>query len=141
MRRLSILIATAAVLALPSKLSAQTISYTEATQALITACGADISANCTGVKPGGGRIQRCLAENSGNISEQCKRTYESVFASLAARAAAQAAVPEICQPDARRHCSNFRAGSGRILRCLIRSDNVRRVSRRCNQAITDAGWR
>ena len=58
-----------------------------------------------------------------------------------ARAKAQAAVPEVCKNDAKRHCSNFRAGDGRVLRCLIRSDNVRKVSKNCNQAITDAGWR
>lgn len=121
--------------------SAQTISYTEATRTLIAACGADINANCKGVKPGGHRIEACLAENAGKVSPQCKQTYAAVFASLAARAKAQAAVPTLCKNDVQRYCSNFRAGDGRILGCLIRSDNVRKVTRKCNRAITDAGWR
>lgn len=143
MRRLSTLIAalttTLLVVAVPA--SAETISYTEAARALVAACGADINANCKGVKPGGNRIQACLAEHAGKVSAQCKETYAAVFASLAARAKAQAAVPQLCKYDVKRYCSNFRAGDGRILRCLIRSDHVRKVSKKCNQAITDAGWR
>jgi hypothetical protein len=131
----------AALFVFASPAASQTISYTEATQMLIAACGADIEANCKGVKPGGNRIQACLANNAGKVSAQCKNTYAAAFADLTKRAQAQAAVPELCKHDVRRFCSNFRAGSARILRCLIRSDNVRRVSRRCNQAITDAGWR
>jgi len=143
MRKLSILIAglTTTLLVVAAPASAETISYAEATRALIAACGADINANCKGVKPGGNRIQACFAEKAGNVSAQCKETYAAVFASLAARAKAQAAVPQLCKYDAERYCSNFRAGDGRILRCLIRSDHVRKVSKKCNQAITDAGWR
>jgi Cysteine rich repeat len=143
MQRQSTLIAvlTTTLLIVAAPVSAETISYTEAAGALVAACGADINANCKGVKPGGDRIQACLAENASKVSAQCKETYAKVFASLAERAKAQAALPQLCKYDAERYCSNFRAGDGRILRCLIRSDNVRKVSKKCNQAITNAGWR
>jgi hypothetical protein len=121
--------------------SAATISYAEAARALTAACGADINALCKGVKPGGNRLQSCLSENAGSVSEQCKQTYSAVFESLAARAKAQASVPRLCKSDAERVCEDFRAGGARILRCLIRKDNVRKVTKKCNQAITEAGWR
>jgi hypothetical protein len=121
--------------------SAATISYAEAARALVAACGADVNAHCKGVKPGADRIQRCLLENRDEVSIQCIQTYETVFASLVARAAAQAAVPKVCASDVKHLCSNFRAGGGHILGCLTRKDNVRKVHKKCNEAITEAGWR
>ena len=118
---------------------AQTIGYGEAIRGLTAACGADLEKHCKGVKPGGGAIAVCLRSN--NVSPGCSATFEAAFALLAKRAAAQEAAPQICQADARRLCSNFREGRARILRCLIRRDNIRKVSNKCNQAITDAGWR
>ena len=117
----------------------QTIGYGEAIRGLTAACGADLEKYCKSVKPGGGAISACLAKN--NISTGCATTYEAAFVRLAKRAAAQDAAPQICEADARRLCSNFREGRARVLRCLIRDDNIRRVSNECNQAITDAGWR
>ena len=117
----------------------QTIGYGEAIRGLTAACGADLEKYCKSVKPGDGAISACLAKN--NISTGCAATYEAAFVRLAKRAAAQDAAPQICEADARRLCSNFREGRARVLRCLIRDDNIRRVSNECNQAITDAGWR
>ncbi len=124
-----------------SSSQAQTIGYGEAIRGLTAACGADIEKHCKGVKPGGGAISVCLAKNSSAISNKCAATFETAFALLTVRAAAQEAAPQICEADAKRLCSNFREGRARILRCLIRNDNIRKVSNSCNQAITDAGWR
>ena len=121
--------------------SATTISYAEAARDLAAACGADISAHCKDVKPGADRIALCLANKSAQISGACKQTYAAVFASLAARAAAQAAAPKLCASDTKRICSNFRAGEASILGCLTRKDNVHKVKKKCNEAITEAGWR
>ena len=126
-------------LATASSGQAQTIGYGEAIRGLTAACGADIEKHCKGVKPGGGAISSCLAKN--NISTGCAATFEAAFALLATRAAAQEAAPQLCAAEAKRLCSNFREGRARILRCLIRDDNIRKVSDKCNQAITDAGWR
>jgi hypothetical protein len=122
-------------------IEAATISYQEAARSLSAACGADIANYCKGVQPGGARLKDCLLANSDKVSQQCQSTYVTVIQSLAARAKAQAAVPNLCKSDAERLCDNFRAGGARILRCLTRSDNVRKVTKKCNQAITDAGWR
>jgi len=118
---------------------AQTIGYGEAIRGLTAASGADIEKFCKGIKPGGGAISACLAKN--NISTGCAATFEAAFVLLAKRAAAQEAAPKVCAAEAKRLCSNFRPGGARILRCLIREDNLRKVTNKCNQAITDAGWR
>jgi hypothetical protein len=126
-----------AFLAVPA--SAQTIGYAEGIEMLMAACGQDIETHCKDVRLGSGRIEACLAGNE--ISQQCKTTYVEVFTQLEKRAQAEAAVPELCKADAARLCRNFREGRARIVRCLIREDNTRKVSNKCNQAITDAGWR
>jgi hypothetical protein len=126
------------VLALPAL--AQTLSYGEAMDRLIAGCGADVDKYCKDVRLGGSRIQDCLAANSG-VSGICKTTLADVSAILEKRAQAQAAVPELCKSEAKRLCENFRQGRGRILRCLTRAENARNVSKDCNQAITNAGWR
>ncbi len=118
---------------------AETVGYGEAIRGLTAACGADIEKHCKGVKPGGGAISACLAKNS--VSAKCAATFEAAFVLLTVRAAAQEAAPQLCEADAKRLCSNFREGRARVLGCLIRRDNIRKVSDKCNQAITDAGWR
>lgn len=136
---LTIACAMVASILVGSPTVAQTIGYGEAIRGLTAACGADIEKHCKGVKPGGGAISSCLAKN--NISAGCAATYVAAFALLTTRAAAQEAAPQICEADAKRLCANFREGRARILRCLTRQDNLRKVSNKCNQAITDAGWR
>ena len=138
-RGLTIACAMVASILLGSPAVAQTIGYGEAIRGLTAACGADIEKHCKRVKPGGGAISACLARN--NISTGCAATFKAAFVLLAKRAAAQEAAPQLCAAEMKRLCKNFQRGSGRILSCLIRRDNIRRVSNKCNQAITDAGWR
>ncbi len=138
-RGLTIACAMVASILLGSPAVAQTIGYGEAIRGLTAACGADIEKHCKRVKPGGGAISACLARN--NISSGCAATFKAAFVLLAKRAAAQEAAPQLCAAEMKRLCQNFQRGSGRILSCLIRNDNIRRVSNKCNQAITDAGWR
>jgi hypothetical protein len=124
-----------------SSATAQTIGFADAMGRFTASCGADLEQHCRGVPLGGGEIKNCLIQNQAKLSTGCRATYVDVFAMLDRRLQAQAAGPEICKSDIRRLCSNFREGQARILRCLIRPDNARKVSRVCNQAITDAGWR
>lgn len=121
--------------------SAQTIGYGDSMKVLIEACGADVEAHCASVRLGSGRIEACLQQNVSRLSQNCMTTYNAVVQQLQVRAAAQEAVPQLCESDAKRICSDFREGRARIVRCLIREDNVRKVSNKCNKAITDAGWR
>jgi hypothetical protein len=134
------LLAAALLSAIAIPALAQTLSYGEAMDRLIAGCGGDVDKYCKTVRLGGSRIQDCLSANSG-VSGICKTALADVTALLEKRAQAQAAVPELCKPEARRLCENFREGRGRILRCLTRAENARNVSKDCNQAITNAGWR
>jgi hypothetical protein len=119
----------------------QTIGFADAMQRFTAACGTDLEKYCRKVPLGGGQIQTCLAQNASKLSQTCAATYIEVYAMVERRLAAQAAAAGICESDAKRLCANFRQGQARVLRCLIREDNARRVSRNCNRAITDAGWR
>jgi hypothetical protein len=137
--RLWMLAVVWAALVMPAQ--AQTVSYGEAMDQLVASCGADVDAYCKDVRLGGSRIQDCLAANSSKVSPTRKATFGCVSDLLSIRAKAQAAAPELCKSEASRLCENFREGRGRLLRCLIRPENARNVSKKCNQAITDAGWR
>lgn len=123
-----------------SPIQAQTIGYGEAIQVLASACGSDLEQNCEGVKPGAGALRACLINNQSNVSVNCLATVDITADLLAKRAAAQEAAPGLCANDARRHCSEFREGRARVLRCLIRPDIYRGVSKKCKTALIDAGW-
>ena len=129
-------IALAILAAAPA--SAQTISYAQAVDELAKACGADIGKYCKGINIGNG-MMACMQKNEARVTQNCKATFAATMASLNKRAAAQAAVPQICSGDIKRLCKEYDPGNGRILRCLLKFGN--KVDAACNQAITDAGWR
>lgn len=129
-------IALAVCFAVPA--SAQTISYSQAVGELAKACGADIGKYCKGINLGNGMVA-CMQKNESKVSQSCKVTFAATLADLSKRAAAQAAVPNLCASDIKRFCKEYDAGNGRILRCLLKTSS--KVSAPCNQAITDAGWR
>ena len=141
MLRLKVLAAGFAAVLLAAPAAAQTVSYGEAMDILIASCGNDVDKYCKDVRLGGSRIRDCLSAHSAKVSSTCKANFAKVFESLQVRAKAQAAVPTVCKSEANRLCENFRQGRGRVLRCLIREENAKNVSKTCNKAITDAGWR
>jgi hypothetical protein len=121
--------------------AADTISYADGMHMLIGACGKDVEKYCSKVRLGSGRIEACINDNSSKISSECTATLAQVVAGIEARAQAEGAAPQICASDAKRLCHNFREGDGRVLGCLIRRDNVHLVTKKCNAAIDNAGWR
>ncbi len=118
--------------------AAQTIGYADAMGILVKSCGPDIEKYCKKVNLGNGRIEGCLADNAANVSAACKADYAQVYVMLQARFAAQEAVPKLCGADVKNLCPDITRGKGYTLQCLL---NKRRLSRRCSQAITDAGYR
>jgi hypothetical protein len=117
---------------------ADTLSYADAVTALAKDCGADIKKHCKGVNLGGGKIQSCLEENAGKVSPTCMSTLSGVMASIKQRQEAQMAYSKVCQHDMSQFCNGV-VGDGNILACLIETSRV--DGRKCDQAITDAGWR
>jgi hypothetical protein len=115
-----------------------TISYADAVTALAKDCGADIKKLCRGVNLGNNQIQNCLAEHQARVSPTCTSTLAGVTASIAARHAAQIAVFKVCAGDAATLCKGVK-GEVNILGCLLKTERI--DNGKCNQAITDAGWR
>ena len=125
--------------ALFASAQAQTVSYAEAADRLAAACGKDIDEYCRGVNLGSGRMKNCLSQNRDGISADCKETYTQIFTLIEKRAQARTAVLKLCDVEIRKLCSGVAKGDGQVLECILTASAG--VSRRCNQAITDAGYR
>ena len=52
---------------------------------------------------------------------------------------AQKEVLKVCRGDAARRCQGVVQSDGHILDCLLKAAST--VSKKCNAAITNAGWR
>jgi hypothetical protein len=132
-------VALACLVGMATAADAATISYADAVTQLAASCGADIQKLCKGLNLGNNRIRNCLVQKEAQVSPQCKTTMASVTVSIQQRQAAQASVTKVCRNDAARLCQGVVPGEAHILDCLLKAS--RRVSDKCNQAITDAGWR
>jgi hypothetical protein len=128
-----------ALLALTTAGRTDTISYANAVTQLATDCGADIKKLCKGLNLGNNRIGDCLSQKAAQVSPQCSSSLSIVLTSIQKRLQAQVAVTKVCRDDAARRCEGIVPGEGHLLSCLLKAKNV--VSKKCNQAITDAGWR
>ena len=84
-------------------------------------------------------MKACLTRNASKISDRCKTDVTAALAAVQKRADARIAVLKICDIDARRMCGMVQKGDGQILECMLTAQ--RGTSAKCNQAITDAGYR
>jgi len=87
-------------------------------------CVDDINKFCKDVKPGGGRLARCMKENEKSLSPQCKASIEETRAKVKE-------AHEACADDIQRLCKDVRPGEGRIVKCL--KDNEKQVSPECRK--------
>jgi cysteine rich repeat protein len=126
------------LLAWPLQSAADTISYADAITALAKDCGQDIRKHCPGVNLGNGRIQACLEEHQASVTPTCTSTLAAVTASIRVRQEAQASVHKLCAGAAAMHCKGV-VGMNNVLGCLLKTQRI--DGSKCNQAITDAGWR
>jgi Cysteine rich repeat len=90
-------------------------------------CADDIAEFCKGVRPGGGRLARCLKEHEKDLSSQCKAGIDE------ARAKAKEA-HEACADDVQKLCKDVKPGAGRIVRCL--KQNEEQLSPECRDTLT-----
>lgn len=125
-------------LALTGPGRAQTISYADAVTVLARDCGADIKKHCRGLNLGNNEIRSCLEQNQAKVSPTCTSTLAGVVTSIEQRLAAQASVFKVCAGRAKQLCKGV-VGEVHILQCLIKTERI--DGEKCNQAITDAGWR
>jgi hypothetical protein len=91
-------------------------------------CKDDIEKHCKGVKPGGGRIIKCLGEHKSELSEGCKAagkfSYDAVKSFL-----------WMCGADVNQHCKDVVPGGGRIYVCLEKQKTKLRP--RCQKHLTE----
>jgi SET domain-containing protein len=90
-------------------------------------CAEDAAKLCKDVKPGGGRLAKCLKEHEKDLSPQCKESME------AARAKAKEA-HETCTDDVQKLCKDVKPGAGRIVQCL--RENEKQLSPECREKLT-----
>jgi hypothetical protein len=125
-------------LAAPSLALAETMSFGDAAAILGKSCGKDIDTNCRGVNFDSTRLKDCLYRNQDSISAQCKADYIGAFEAIQKRVAARAAVSKMCEREIVKLCKGTLKEAGKSLECLLTTQGV---STRCNQAISDAGYR
>jgi Cysteine rich repeat len=66
-------------------------------------CKADIEKICKDIKPGQGRIEKCLQRHEGELSPACRNLI---------------AEERACEADVAKFCKGVKPGEGRIINCL-----------------------
>ena len=93
------------------------------------ACRAEAEKLCKDVRPGDGRMARCLKQHEASVSPACKD------AMVRARQKMQA-LREACRGDAKQYCRGVKSGHGRMLACL--KQNEAKLSEGCRVAMQGA---
>ena len=89
-------------------------------------CKEDREKFCKEIKPGQGRIIKCLKENEGQLSASCKAHFEK-------KAAEAKENHGKCKEDKKKFCKDIKPGEGRIIKCL--KDNLNNLSPDCKEVI------
>ncbi len=118
---------------------AETMGFAQAIGLLQTSCGQDIERYCPTANLANFGISKCLEQNTAKLSPQCNQDRVVVRQQIQARLEAQASVAKVCNGDMRQLCPSIVRERGYTLNCLLKAEPS--VSKACNQAITDAGWR
>ena len=115
------------------------MGYAQAIGLIANSCGQDIQRHCPDAQLANFGISTCLEQHSSQVSPQCLENIQVAKNAISARLAAQASYPRACNGDMRQLCPSIQRKQGYTLQCLLKAE--RAVSKTCNQAITDAGWR
>jgi Cysteine rich repeat len=91
-------------------------------------CAGDVEKFCKGVKPGGGRILRCLKEHDADLSAACKERGAEMKGAVREISAA-------CKGDVEKLCKDVKPGGGRILACLKKQSD--QVSDQCKGELAE----
>lgn len=93
-------------------------------------CHDDIQKFCGQVKPGEGRIIRCMKENQKNFSPACKTEMEKHRKQAAEK---REEIHQVCKADAEKLCKNVEPGKGRVMRCL--HEHEKELSEDCRESL------
>jgi hypothetical protein len=100
-------------------------------------CEKELKTYCKDIPPGDGRVLTCLYSFWDKLSDQCDTALYDAAGQLQKAAAALRYVHSECWDDLKAYCANIKPGEGRLLQCLEKNDA--KVSKRCKQAVKDAG--
>ena len=89
-------------------------------------CADDAAKLCKDVRPGHGRIARCLKQHQSELSDACKQDIATKKEKAKTLAAA-------CKDDTAKLCSDVKRGRARVLKCLTRHENE--LSPACKEAM------
>jgi hypothetical protein len=89
-------------------------------------CKEDREKLCKDVKPGQGRIIKCLKENEDKLSPVCKSHFEKKTAEAKENHGK-------CKEDRKKFCKDVKPGEGRIIKCL--KDNLDKLAPDCKEVI------
>jgi hypothetical protein len=110
-------LAGALCLILPASVSAQDSK----------ACAADAAKLCKGMRPGQGRVAKCLKEHENELSPACK-------ANISEAKEEAKEFSEACKEDAQKNCKGVKPGGGRILQCLKKNEAT--LTPQCKQEMS-----
>jgi hypothetical protein len=127
------------VAAVPSRASAQTMNFEQATAVLAASCGTDIDNVCRGVNLDPARLKECLRRSDDSISPKCRSDYLRVFGAIEQRVAARATLSKLCNWEMKHLCGEARQDPAKGLQCLL--DSTKKATPNCNRAISAAGYR
>lgn len=95
-------------------------------------CKADYEKFCKDVKPGHGRIIKCMNEHKDDLSAECK---EKIAARKEKRQEAHEAWEKACGDDVKSLCADVKAGHGAIRKCL--RENKEKLSDGCKSFMAE----
>jgi hypothetical protein len=100
-------------------------------------CQKEFDSYCKEVTPGEGRLLACLFAYEDKLSGRCEYALYDASAQLQHAVASLSYAANECKEDIEKHCSTVKAGEGRILACLKKSEKD--LSTRCKTAMKDVG--
>jgi hypothetical protein len=100
-------------------------------------CEKELTAYCSQVTPGEGRVLACLYAYGDKLSGRCEYALYDAAVQLERAVAALSYAANECGDDLEKYCAAVEMGEGRLLKCLDKHDD--KVSKRCKQALKDTG--
>jgi hypothetical protein len=104
---------------------------------VMTACEPEITAYCSQVTMGEGRLLACFYAHEDKLSGRCQYALYEGVAALEDFAAAITHLAAECIDDLEKFCAEVELGEGRVGTCLL--EHKAEVTDACKQAIEDVG--
>jgi hypothetical protein len=106
-------------------------------EVMMKACEPEITAYCSQVTPGEGRLLACFYAHGDKISARCEYALYEGAAALEQFANALTYLATSCHDDLIKYCAEVELGEGRVATCLL--EHKAEATETCQQAIDDVG--